>query len=122
MDSLAPPSSRWFGNGFFGVFTPNGQYVGAEVDVLSTQLAGYFGVSDGTGLLVRSVDANSPAATAGLKAGDVITKVNNSAMASRSDWIKALHSNRGKQVQLTVMRDKKEQKLNMQAGEQKKKG
>ncbi|WP_158750769.1 PDZ domain-containing protein [Acidobacterium sp. S8] len=122
MDGLSAPSSRWFGNGFFGVFTTNGLYVGADVDVLSTQLASYFGVSDGTGLLVRSVDDNSPASTAGLKAGDIITKVNNSNMASRADWVKILHSNRGKQVQLTVMRDKKEQKLNMQAGEQKKKG
>jgi hypothetical protein len=120
-NGLLPPS-RGFGNGFFGVFTTSGLYVGADVDVISTQLANYFGVTDGTGLLVRSVDENSPAATAGLKAGDVITKVNNDKMASRSDWAKALHNNRGKQVQVTVMRDKKEQKLNMQAGEPKKKG
>lgn len=120
-NGLLPPSHS-FGNGFFGVFTTSGLYVGADVDVLSTQLANYFGVTDGTGLLVKSVDENSPAATAGLKAGDIITKVNNENMASRADWMKALHSNRGKQVQLTVMRDKKEQKLNMQAGEPKKKG
>ncbi|HVW77185.1 MAG TPA: PDZ domain-containing protein [Alloacidobacterium sp.] len=120
-EGLTAPSTRWFGNGFFGVFTPSGLYVGAEVDVLSTQLASYFGVSDGTGLLVKSVDENSPAASAGLKAGDVITKVNNDTMASRADWMKALHNNRGKQVQLTVMRDKKEQKMSMQAGESKKK-
>ncbi|QNI31815.1 PDZ domain-containing protein [Alloacidobacterium dinghuense] len=119
---LAAPSTRGFGNGFFGVFTTSGLYIGADVDVLSTQLASYFGVSDGTGLLVKSVDENSPAATAGLKAGDVITKVNNDNMASRADWMKVLHNNRGKQVQLTVMRDKKEQKLNLQAGEPKKKG
>jgi serine protease Do len=121
-NGLLAPQSHGFGNGFFGVFTTSGLYVGAEVDVLSTQLANYFGVSDGTGLLVKSVDENSPAATAGLKAGDVITKVNNDNMASRSDWMKALHSNRGKQVQLTVMRDKKEQKLSLMAGEPKKKG
>jgi membrane-associated protease RseP (regulator of RpoE activity) len=72
-------------------------------------------------LLVKSVDENSPAATAGLKAGDVITKVNNGVMASRSDWLKTLHNNRGKQVQVTVMRNKKEQTLSMQAGEPKKK-
>lgn len=120
-NGLLPPSHS-FGNGFFGVFTTSGLYVGADVDVPSTQLANYFGVTDGTGLLVKSVDENSPAATAGLKAGDIITKVNNENMASRADWMKALHSNRGKQVQLTVMRDKKEQKLNMQAGEPKKKG
>jgi C-terminal processing protease CtpA/Prc len=117
---LAP--SHLFGNGFFGVFTPSSLYIGADVDAISTQLAGYFGVSDGTGLLVKSVDENSPAATAGLKAGDIITKVNNDTMTSRSDWLKAMHSNRGKQVQLTVMRNRKEQLLNMQAGEPKKKG
>ena len=121
-NGLMPPQGSSRGNGFFGVFTTSGLYIGADVDVLSTQLASYFGVSDGTGLLVKSVDENSPAATAGLKAGDVITKVNNDNMASRSDWMKALHNNRGKQVQLTVMRDKKEQKLNLQAGEPKKKG
>ena len=119
---VGPSSTRGFGNGFFGVFTTGGLYIGADVDVLSTQLAGYFGVSDGTGLLVKSVAENSPAATAGLKAGDVITKVNNDAMTSRADWTKAMHNNRGKQVQLTVMRDKKEEKLSMQAGEPKKKG
>ena len=121
-NGLMAPQGRGVGNGFFGVFTTSGLYVGADVDVLSTQLASYFGVSDGTGLLVKSVDENSPAATAGLKAGVVITKVNNDNMASRADWTKALHNNRGKQVQLTVMRDKKEQKLNLQAGEPKKKG
>ena len=121
-DGLVGPSTRSFGSGFFGVFTTNGLYVGADVDVISTQLASYFGVSDGTGLLVKSVDENSPAATAGLKAGDVITKVNNGVMASRSDWLKTLHNNRGKQVQVTVMRNKKEQTLSMQAGERKKKG
>jgi hypothetical protein len=121
-NGLVGPSTRGPGNGFFGVFTTSGLYIGADVDVLSTQLANYFGVSDGTGLLVKSVDENSPAATAGLKAGDVITKVNNENMASRSDWMKALHNNRGKQVQLTVMRDRKEQKLSLQAGEPKKKG
>ncbi|HEX3438524.1 MAG TPA: PDZ domain-containing protein [Pseudacidobacterium sp.] len=123
LDGLAAPSSsHGFGSGFLGVFGANSLYVGADVDAISTQLANYFGVTDGAGLLVRSVDENSPAATAGLKAGDVITKVNNNRLATRSDWLKALHTNRGKQVQLTVMRDKKEQKLNMQAGEPKKKG
>src|SRR5262249_16795741 len=108
--------------GFFGVFTTSGLYIGADVDVLSTQLANYFGVTDGSGLLVKSVDENSPAASAGLKAGGVITRLNNETMASRGDWMKALHNNPGKQGQLTVMRDKREQKLNMQAGEPKKKG
>jgi S1-C subfamily serine protease len=115
------PSSHGFGNGFFGVFLPSSLYIGADVDAISTQLASYFGVSDGTGLLVRSVDENSPAAAAGLKAGDIITRVNNNPMTSRADWLKTMHANRGKQVQVVVMRNKKEQTLSMQAGEPKKK-
>jgi serine protease Do len=120
-EGLVAPSSHGFGSGFFGVFTPSSLYVGADVDAISTQLASFFGVSDGTGLLVKSVAPNSPAAAAGLKAGDVITKVNGNAMTSRSDWLKTLHNNRGKQVQVAVMRNKKEQMLSMQAGQPKKK-
>lgn len=118
---LAPPSSHGFGNSFFGVFLPSSLYIGADVDAISAQLASYFGVSDGTGLLVKSVDLNSPAAAAGLKAGDIITRVNDNTMTSRADWLKTMHANRGKQVQVVVMRNKKEQTLNMRAGEPKKK-
>jgi serine protease Do len=119
--SFTAPASHGFGSAILGVFTPSSLYIGADVDAISTQLAGYFGVSDGTGLLVRSVNENSPASAAGLKAGDVITRVNGNTMTSRSDWLKTLHNNRGKQVQVTVMRNKKELTLNMQAGEPKKK-
>jgi serine protease Do len=49
-------------------------------------LAGYFRVRSGTGLLVESVDDQSPAARAGLKAGDVVVKVECLLMTSRNDW------------------------------------
>jgi serine protease Do len=84
-------------------------------------LADYFGVKSGTGLLVESVDYQSPAARAGLKAGDVVVKVNAEQMTSRSDWLKAIRNHRGQQVQVTVMRNKQEQILTMSAGRQKKK-
>ena len=54
---------------------PKGLYVGADVNPVRTQLADYFGVRSGTGLLVENVDSQSPAARAGLKAGDVVAKV-----------------------------------------------
>ena len=47
-----------------------------------TQLADYFGVKSGTGLLVENVDYQSPAARAGLKAGDVVVKVNSEQMTA----------------------------------------
>ena len=110
------------GSSFFGTSTKNPLYVGLAVHPLTTQLADYFGVKDGTGLLVDSVFENSPASTAGLKAADVILKVNGQAVASIADFQRSIRNNRGKQVQVTVMRNKKEQTLTMTAGEAKTKG
>jgi serine protease Do len=108
------------GAAFLDSMIPKGLYVGADVNPVRTQLADYFGVRSGTGLLVESVDSQSPAARAGLKAGDVVVKVDSQPMTSRSDWAKALRSHRGKLVQVTVMRNKQEQVLAMSAGKLKK--
>jgi serine protease Do len=105
---------------FLDSMIPKGLYVGADVNPVRTQLADYFGVRSGTGLLVESVDSQSPAARAGLKAGDVVTKVDSQPMTSHSDWAKALRRHRGKLVQVTVMRNKQEQVLTMSAGKLKK--
>ena len=64
--------------------------------------------------------AQSPAAQAGLKAGDVVVKVESEPMTSKSQWIKAIRSHRGHMVQVTVMRNKQEQILTMSAGKPKK--
>jgi serine protease Do len=109
------------GAAFLDSMIPKGLlYVGADVNPVRTQLADYFGVRSGTGLLVESVDSQSPAARAGLKAGDVVTKVDSQQMTSRNDWAKALRRHRGKLVQVTVMRNKQEQVLSMSAGKLKK--
>jgi len=105
---------------FLDSMIPKGLYIGADVNPVRTQLADYFGVRSGTGLLVESVDSQSPAGRAGLKAGDVVTKVDSQQMTSRSDWAKALRRHRGKLVQVTVMRNKQEQVLTMSAGKLKK--
>jgi serine protease Do len=64
-------------------------------------------------LLVRSVDNNSPADEAGLKAGDVVVKINSVAVANGTDWTKTVHDNRGKPVPVVVLRDKHEQTLTL---------
>ena len=108
------------GGAFLAKVIPNALYVGADVNPVRTQLADYFGVKSGTGLLVESVDDQSPAARAGLKAGDVVVKVEAQQMTSRNDWMKAIRNHRGQQVQVTVMRNKQEQILSMSAGKPKK--
>ncbi len=110
------------GNSFFGALSLGTPSVGVEVDTLGSQLADYFGVRDGQGLLVKRVAENSPASTAGFKAGDVITKVNGESMATLNTWLKTLHANRGKPMQVTIVRNHKEQTLSLQAGDPKHKG
>ena len=110
------------GNSFFGALTLGTPSVGVEVDTLGSQLADYFGVKDGQGLLVKRVADNSPASTAGFKAGDVITKVNGESMATLNTWIKTLHANRGKQMQVTIVRNHKEQTLSLTTSDPKHKG
>ena len=64
----------------------------------------------------RRFPCNSPAAAAGLRAGDVITRVNGENVATTSQWVHDIHANRGKQIQLTVIRDKHEGTVSMIAG------
>jgi len=74
------------------------------------QLAEFFGVKDG--VLVRSVTKNSAAEKAGLKAGDVIVKVDDTPVNSTGDITSALRAARTrKSATLTVVRNKKEMPL-----------
>ena len=86
-------------------------YTGANLDPVGAQLAQYFGIPGGKGLLIHGVDNNSPAALAGLHAGDVITRIDNRPVAALADWYRALRDSKGRPLQLTVMRDHHEQTL-----------
>src|SRR5271157_3641964 len=83
---------------------------GVVVENLCPQLSDYFGVPHGQGVLVRSVEKGSPADAAGLKAGDVIVKVNNEIVHDMADWRRAMHVRAGK-IPLAVVREKHEQTL-----------
>ncbi|HEV2463857.1 MAG TPA: PDZ domain-containing protein [Acidobacteriaceae bacterium] len=114
--TLEGPSGRSFGSGFFGIFSLGSPAVGVELDVLGTQLADYFGVKDGQGLLVKHVAEDSPASRAGLKAGDVITEANGQKMPTLGTWMKMLHANRGHAIPLVIVRDRKQQTLTLLTG------
>ena len=78
--------------------------IGVSTQTLTKQLADYFGVKDG-GLLITSVNENSPAAKAGLKAGDVITAVDGEKVASAGDISRAINKKQDGDITLTVIRD-----------------
>lgn len=85
---------------------------GVVVESLSPQLSDFFGVPRGHGVLVRSVEGGSPAAAAGLKAGDVIVKINNDTVHDMADWQRGMHTQSAK-IPITVWREKREQTLVM---------
>lgn len=80
--------------------------LGVTLQELTPQLADYFGTKDGA--LVTSVADNSPAAAAGLKAGDIITAVDERSVDSVSDVTMAVARAREDAVSIKVVRDKKE--------------
>ncbi len=108
-----PPSG-----GFHIPFFGSSLNVGALVEPLTSQMAEYLGVPGG--LMVKQVARKSEAETAGLKAFDVILKVGSDPIATMADWDRALRSNQGKAVQVTVLRDKRQQTLTLQVDSKRK--
>jgi len=98
--------------GFHVPFFGSSLNIGALVEPLTTQMAEYLGVPGG--LMVKQVARKSEAAAAGLKAFDVILKVGPDAISTLAGWEHALHANQGKPVQVTVLRDRKQQTLTLQ--------
>jgi serine protease Do len=97
-----------FRGGSFSVFGRG--RLGATLVPLGEQLASYFGVKQGA--LVSSVDPDSSAAKAGLKAGDVITSINGKSVDQAVDVTDEVRrAQPGSSLDITVMRDKKEVKL-----------
>jgi serine protease Do len=92
--------------------------VGALVEPLTAQMADYLGVQ--YGLMVKQVARKSEAAAAGMKAFDVILKVGPDSITTVSDWDRSMRANQGKAVQVTILRDKRQQTLTLQVDSKKK--
>jgi len=85
--------------------------MGIEGESLNGQLADYFGVKEG--VLVRSVAKNSAAEKAGIKAGDVITRVGDAKVSTPSDIATHLRTLRGQSVPVAVTRERREMTLSV---------
>jgi len=86
---------------------------GVMVENLTPQLGEFFGAKSGNGVLVRSVEKGSRADKAGLRAGDVITRVGDQAVHDTGDFTHALRGRSSGSVNLSIIRDKKEQTLTL---------
>ena len=86
---------------------------GVLVENLTPQLGEVFGVKDGEGVLIRSVEKGGPGEAAGLRAGDVIVRVGNQRVAGTSDWNRFMREQKPGPVALGIMRDKRPQTLSL---------
>jgi S1-C subfamily serine protease len=115
--SAAPPSATTQQKGhrdfLWTTMILSSSFTGAQLEVMGPQLAQFFGAEGGAGLLVRSVAGNSPAELAGMKAGDVVVRINSIPITSGTDWTKTVHENKGRPVPVVVIRDKHEQTLTL---------
>jgi len=93
-------------------------YLGVHIDDLSPQLGEHFGVKEGNGVLVTEVVEDSPAAAAGLKAGDVIVRVGADEVEDTGDLHKALAGTEAEDtVNIEYVRDGKKRSADVTLGD-----
>jgi membrane-associated protease RseP (regulator of RpoE activity) len=99
----------------FAMLSSGHPRLGIDAENLEGDFGNYFGAPDGEGVLVRNVFGDSPAARAGMKAGDVITSVNGERIRSVSELREKLGTNKdGKNVKLGLLRNKAEMSVNVE--------
>ncbi len=113
---IMPPNGKgeafiWKNDGENVYFFGTNRQIGVSVSSLTKQLGEYFGVAEGKGLLVSSVRENSPAAKAGLKAGDIIVEVDGKEVKGNADLIRAINEKKEGDISLTIVRDRNRQTI-----------
>jgi serine protease Do len=93
-------------------------WIGVQIQPVTAEIADNLGLKTPQGALVAEPQANSPAATAGIMAGDVITAVNGSPVKDARDLAKQIGNLApGSTVKLTVWRKGEEKTFSVALGE-----
>jgi serine protease Do len=92
-------------------------FIGVQIQEITPDIAETLGLKTARGALVAEPQANSPAAKAGVEAGDVITAINGKEVADARDLARTISGMApGVSVKLTVMRKGQEMSLNVTLG------
>jgi serine protease Do len=94
------------------VTTWRNSFLGMDTEALEGQLAEFFGVAQG--VLIRAVLKGSAAEKAGLRAGDVIVRVNGGKVATPSDLSTRVRASEGNSAAIVIVRDHKEMTISAQ--------
>jgi len=103
--------------GNFSFALGNTRRIGVSTMELTQQLADYFGVTSGKGVLVTSVTDDGPAAKAGVRAGDVITAIEGEEVDSPGDLSRVINRKKEGDVMLTIIRNKSQQTIRVTPSE-----
>src|SRR4051794_30559359 len=92
-------------------------YLGVQIQPLTKELADGLGLDAQKGALVNSTQPDTPAAKAGLKSGDVITKVNGEAVSDARELTRKVAGLKpGSKVELSYLRDGRERNATVELG------
>ncbi len=93
-------------------------WLGVVFQELSPSMADKFGVEPGIGVLISEVMKGDPAEKAGLKAGDVITKINGTAIKSDTQFQQEImYRSVGEEIEVTYVRNGEEGTTTVTLGE-----
>jgi serine protease Do len=93
-------------------------FLGISWQPISQQIAMFYNLPVSYGVYISQVEAGSPADKAGLKEGDIITKINNTALDDSHPYTNTLYNfSPGDKVTLTVARGSQTLQIPVQLGE-----
>jgi len=95
------------------------KFIGVGVQELNPELSEYFGIDKGTGILVSSVDKESPADRVGLKVGDVIIAADGERMERSQDLVNLIQDKeKGDKITIEYLRNKKKRTVEVEIEEE----
>ncbi|MFO1170450.1 MAG: Do family serine endopeptidase [Hyphomicrobiaceae bacterium] len=93
-------------------------WLGVEIQPVTADIADSLGLSNAKGALVARLEDDSPASKVGLKAGDVIVKVDGKEVEDARDLARRIGSlHPGSKVEIDYVRDGKERQIALSLGE-----
>ncbi len=95
-------------------------YMGINFQPITPDIAARYNLPAQWGVYIMKVSAGSPASTAGLKEGDIITKVSDVTLDETHSYVNTLFTFKpSDQITLTILRDGKEMPIQITLGEAK---
>lgn len=106
------------GKNLFSWYGGGRAYLGVQLHQLNKDLASYFGAKEDEGALILAVEEDSPAEKAGLKSGDIITKIDNEKIADPEDVQQMISElEEDDEVKIEILRQNKRQTITVQLEE-----